>query len=105
MPAHRRYPASARPSPNPLAGGGLHRPSTPARAQGRPGSGAPALATLSAAIGAGRHDAVLVISPCAIGGLPPCLMSLLLSCPRHGAAAGSSLPRQQLQVPQPAAGH
>src|ERR1019366_6025461 len=73
-------------------------------AQGRPGSGPPALATLSAAIGAGRHDAVLVISPCAIGGLHPGLMSLLVSCTRP-AAAGSSLPRQQLQVPQPAAGH
>src|ERR1022692_2323015 len=72
---------------------------------GPAGSGAPAPATLSAAIGAGRHDAVLMISPCAIGALPPCLMSLLLSCTRHGAAAGSSLPRQQLQVPQPAAGH
>jgi hypothetical protein len=56
---------------------------------------------LSAAIGGGRHDAVLMISPCAIGGLHPCLMSLLLSCARHGVAAGSSLPRRQLHAPQP----
>jgi hypothetical protein len=39
---------------------------------------------LSAAIGAGRHDAVLMTSPCAIGGLHACLMSFLLSCTHHG---------------------
>lgn len=55
---------------------------------GPAGSGAPALVMLSAAIGAGRHDAVLMPSPCAMGGLHACLMSLLLSCTRHGVAAG-----------------
>ena len=62
-------------------------------------AGAPALAMLSAAIGGGRHDAVLMISPCAIGGLHPCLMSLLLSCARHGVAAGAAL--TPLAMPSP----
>ena len=90
--------------------GGLHRPSTPARAQGLADSGAPALAMLSAAIGAGRHDAVLMISPCAIGGLHACLMSLLLSCTRHGVTAGVVLTRAatagaSARQPSPEAGH
>jgi hypothetical protein len=77
---------------------------------GPAGSGTPALAMLSAAIGAGRHDAVLMPSPSAMGGLHACLMSLLLSCTRHGVAveivltpaATADAPAGQ---PPPAAGH
>jgi hypothetical protein len=44
-------------------GGGLRR-----RGTGPADRGVPAPAMLSAAIGAGRHDAVLMITLCAIGG-------------------------------------
>ena len=54
---------------------------------GPPGGDAPALAMLSAAIAAGRHDAVLLPAHCAAGSIQTRLMSLLLSCTRHGVAA------------------
>jgi hypothetical protein len=69
----------------------------------------PALAMLSATIGAGRHDAVLMTSPCAISGLRAHLMSLLFSCPATASPPGSSLPGgncgRPARQPPPAAGH
>lgn len=44
----------------------------------------PALAMLSDAISAGRHDAVLISSPGAISVSPEYLMNFLFRCTRHG---------------------
>ena len=64
---------------------------------------------LSATIGAGRHDAVLMTSPCAISGLRAHLMSLLFSCPATASPPGVVLAWRQLRTPSqaapPAAGH
>ena len=46
----------------------------------------PELARLSAAIAAGRHDAVMIPGPGIISGKPADLMAFLFRCTRHGVA-------------------
>jgi hypothetical protein len=52
-----------------------------------------ALAALTAAIGAGRHDAVLLVGPRAMLGCPSHLLRRLLSsCTRHGVSVDYVMP-------------
>jgi hypothetical protein len=53
---------------------------------------APALASLEAAIEAGRHDALLITEPGAVYGTAPHLLRLLQRCTRHGVVVGFLLP-------------
>jgi hypothetical protein len=52
----------------------------------------PALASLEAAVEAGRHDALLVTDPGAVTGTASYLMSLLFRCTRNGVIVGFLLP-------------
>jgi Resolvase, N terminal domain len=53
---------------------------------------APALASLEAAIEAGRHDALLIAEPGAVYRPAPHLLRLLQRCTRHGVTVGFLLP-------------
>jgi hypothetical protein len=53
---------------------------------------APALASLEAAIEAGRHDALLITEPGAVYHPAPHLLPLLHRCIRHGVTVGFLLP-------------
>jgi hypothetical protein len=70
---------------------------------------APALARLTAAIEAGRHDALLITDPGAVTGTATHLMGLLLRCTRNGVVVGFLLPPAladtQVMAPRPAAQH
>jgi hypothetical protein len=61
----------------------------PVRADGY----SPALARLSAAVGAGRHDAVIVASPGVMSHSPAHLMAFLVRCTHHGVAVEFTSPR------------
>lgn len=62
--------------------------------------GGTALAALTAAIGAGRHDAVLLVGPRAIQGCPSHLLrKLLFSCSRHGVSVDYVMPAEQPEWP------
>jgi DNA invertase Pin-like site-specific DNA recombinase len=55
--------------------------------------GETALAALTAAINAGRHDAVLLVGPRAIRGCPAHLLRrLLVNCSRHGVRVDYVIP-------------
>ena len=72
----------------------------------------PALARLEAAIGAGRHDTLLLAGPATVSGNPARLMRLLASCTRHGVAVeilgppaphnGQTMPGKPARPPQQA---
>jgi hypothetical protein len=52
----------------------------------------PGLALLSAAVGAGRHDAVIMSGPGVIGGNPARLMAFLFRCTNNGVAVEFAVP-------------